>query len=141
MIFIIFMILTTCRVPDIYGRWSLEKFKSGCPQEIRITKVQYRSAFTIAEKDNATLYTYYSDSKAGDSPTYSLNHLDGDLYALNPYIYENVLTGFVPKYMKVSLTFEGRKLIFRKEHEKSECKYKLEADYQHIGEELFGIEY
>jgi hypothetical protein len=145
------MFLTTCSIPSLYGRWSLEKNKAGCPQEIIITKVRYNSGITMAERDNATLYTYNSNHQVMDSLTYSLIHLEGDLYEFNPHSHE--YSDFVPTHMKVRLTFEGRKLIFQKEQEKAfeegefiinqdlekiTCKYKLEADYQHIGNELFG---
>lgn len=131
------ILLTTCSIPGLYGRWSLESYQLGCPQEIIISKERYNSGITMAERMNATLTTFDANRQVIDSPTYSMEHLDGDLYGFNPGSYSSI-TGFVPKYMKVNLTFEGRKLLFKKVDDKKECKYKLEADYQLIGKELFG---
>lgn len=133
------MLLTTCSIPGLYGRWSVEKNKVGCPQEIVINKHEYNSGIAMAESTSATFTNFDSKRQVIDSPVYSVEHLNGDWYNFNPH--DNDSTTVIPKVMKISLSFEGRKLIFKKDHSKTECKYNLEADYELIGRELFGDVY
>jgi hypothetical protein len=98
MLFLMGVLLTTCRVPDFYGRWSLETFKSRCLLEIVISKEPYRSLIFIEERDKATFYSYDSDRRVQDFLTYDLDQSNGDLYEFTPFKHVLLQVFFVIPY-------------------------------------------
>ena len=137
---LICMFITTFSIPGLYGRWQLEKNTAGCPREIVINKSKYNSGITLEEQMYATFSVFDAKTQEMVHPVYSIYPLERDWYTFNPKEYEDS-DGNVQKNLRVSLTFEGRKLIFKEDDEKSVCKYKLIADYEIIGHELFGDVY
>jgi hypothetical protein len=131
------MFLTTFSIPGLYGRWSVETKKPNCPQEIVLSKHRYNSGISYAERTDATLTNFDSNQQVSSTTVYSVEHIKGDWYTFNPYETDTV----IPNVIKVRLSFEGRRLIFKKEKNKTTCTYRLKADYEHMGRELFGNVY